>query len=316
MEKELQLSSELYMIVYPLEIDVVGLDLAKHGLTLAPLETNEHNFLFREEEFRVRVMPLVDGILRLRQQQYCYLIKADEEERVWAFYRFLTLIKPSCLRSPVTVFNIEYHIKDGQKHLHQILSVSSWPSFDHFNFVDRLVLKDDFVNANYILDKFLKKAADSGFEKLMDVYIAATANTHDYLRFVLFMMLIETLIVDDETQGITFKIRRTCAVLLGFSEKLSDTIFSNINKLYAVRSKIVHSADSKTLTDEKLYYLHAIVCAVLQTFIVADIDLKRVFSTTNKFGFGQRPLLLKQYGVEQEYIMKSILDTLSEEVKK
>ena len=133
--------------------------------------------------------------------------------------------------------------------------------------------------------------------KLVSLYGEAM-NNDGYLRFLVLMMLIESLIFDDDKQGIRYKIRRFCAVLLGDTIDESERIYKDIGTLYNIRSEIVHSAKFDKLLPKMVEYLSLVSSELINTLILLKYDHKDALYLTTKYGFGQRKLIFKERNVK------------------
>jgi hypothetical protein len=91
-------------------------------------------------------------------------------------------------------------------------------------------------------------------------------------------------------QELSYRLKRTTAILCGNTESDSSTIFKNLTKVYNLRSKIVHG-ENYTPQDiySKIEYLQNLVSRTLIELLIHNItkntDLDNLITS---LGFGQR----------------------------
>jgi hypothetical protein len=73
------------------------------------------------------------------------------------------------------------------------------------------------------------------------------------LEFITLMIVMEVLFNDGHTE-LSYRISRGCAVLLGTSIEHSQKIFKDMKRLYSKRSKLMHTGNRKSITDEMFCY--------------------------------------------------------------
>lgn len=302
LEAQRELITIHYLIIYPVFTDASQWNLSKYGLKIHNIKDAEFVAIFDQDlKDRVKDSQLRD-IELIGAEKYCYVImeerKKDASKNMsQEFLTLLSIIKPSEVK-PICDFNINYYQENEINKRWQITSSTIYQSQNiSQNYKDALIINEKHNLIYMLFDSFLKIEQKKHLQHLVDVYISAIRLEQLYLRYLMFMMMAEMLVKDDSTSGVTYKIRRVIAVLLGTDMKQCDVIFQNMNNLYAVRSQIVHSAVTDKLTKDKIQYMHTVACEILNTFMLGEVDLSSLFSNSTKYGFGQRKHLLNDYGV-------------------
>jgi len=85
-----------------------------------------------------------------------------------------------------------------------------------------------------------------------------------------------------------YRISRNAAVLLGEKREDSKEIFSQVNKLYEKRSKIVHFGTRRVIEKEDLLKLRNYVRESIKEIYHIDKDKNEVMVLLNTCGFGER----------------------------
>lgn len=108
---------------------------------------------------------------------------------------------------------------------------------------------------------------------------------HAYLAFVSLMMSMEALFNDGKYE-LRNKVSRGCAVLLGKTIKSSRKIFSDLKKLYDLRSTLVHTGDTTKIDVEDLLLLRSYVRQSLLRVIELDMTKQELSVQLSENGFG------------------------------
>jgi hypothetical protein len=227
----------------------------------------------------------------------------------------LLIIKPSNLQ-PIAEVRVNFISKNGQKKLWQTTSVTYYP-VDISTAIDKtLIMAAGFNLFDQLLAAYADLSNRTALNRLITTYFDAIQDNKPHIKFIMLMMIVETLLGDDKEAGINYKIRRTCAVFLGEDFKMSETIFANINKIYSARSKIVHNATYEACTEEMIDYLHHLVCEVFNTLLLSKIKFHEVFKIVNQYGYGERKKLLKDNGLGKDNRFISNYSFLGRTIKK
>lgn len=94
-----------------------------------------------------------------------------------------------------------------------------------------------------------------------------------------------------------YKIRRNVAILCGKSEADSWTLFKNIDKIYKLRSQIVHGEDYKIeLIEKYLPYLINLVSRLIIEIISLNVKEKNTLNDKmTSIGFGDKIKISSEY---------------------
>lgn len=311
-----------YLLIYPMSSDIEKMNLEKYGLKIYKITDKRFTDIYDGELKRRFEESQLKDIETLGLQDLCYVISEErklEEPRgnkVYEFLSFLQMIKPSEL-NPICSCDITYVEENNEKKRWQITISTEYQAQDLTENKGKLLeLYGKLDLTERLLENYFKVNANKNLEHLMDVYITAIRAKQPFVRFLMFVMMAEMLVVDDTNTGVSYKIRRVCAVLLGNDNKDSELLFENLKNIYEVRSKIVHSAEFNKLTWEKIDYMHTLACEILNTFLLGAIDLNQLFRTSTKYGFGQRQQFLVEFGIASDERFEDNIKRLSVTISK
>ena len=107
------------------------------------------------------------------------------------------------------------------------------------------------------------------------------------LSFLTLMISLETLLNPGERE-LRYRISRNTAVLLGNDREASRTIFTKIKKLYDMRSKVVHTGDSKIVKKDTLLNLRYYVRESIKKIYLMKKSKPDILDLLNSHGFGER----------------------------
>lgn len=294
-----------YLVVFPLYGDIKDWDFTQYGLRLLRIDDDEFKVMY-DPELKARLQDTqFKDILLLELQEYCYvLIEKEQTNKSESFFTFLTMIQPSAIKHPVACYSINYVERNGNEERLQVTTVTEYPGMDLTASLDHALIISANRNLFYrLFDNFLSKQADVHFEKLANIYVAAIRLKQPFLRFLLFMMMVDCLVVDNNF-NVKRKIKHLTGVLFGSDADMSQRISDNMEILYQVRSAIVHDADTSGLTPERVTYMHYLCCEIMCTFLLGTIDLKTLYTKSVGLNFGDRKVLLNEYGItnDERYI--------------
>lgn len=96
---------------------------------------------------------------------------------------------------------------------------------------------------------------------------------------------------------LTYRLRRNTAILVGQDEEHANLIYDNVNKLYALRSSIVHSGKYETMQVWAFMpYLRNLAALLLREIILQNIpDLDKLNTIITKLGFGDKEKISTSY---------------------
>ena len=295
------ITTEKFTIVFPVYGKMDEIKIGKYGLKIFNITSELFSAVLNDKGLDKGLKNKLDYIFAYELEKYCFVIHTtNNDKNMWSFFHFLCFIKPSNI-TPLASIEVRYHRLRGRKTIFQIGGSSTWPDANiDLAMKHCLCLPGEFNLFHKQLDKFINLPNDSSFHKVLNIYFEAVLNKKPYLKFLVLNMLIETLIGTDKEAGISYKIRRTCAVLLGSDEEKCSQIYANINDVYAARSTLVHSASTSKMSNAMIVYLNYVVCEVLNTLLLTGIKYDEVFSITNKYGYGQRTLILQNHKVKRD----------------
>jgi len=176
-------------------------------------------------------------------QKYYAIIKKDartnyDYREINNVYKILLIIFPSDLQ-----ILHELHFDESEGIINSG-GMSSWNEritgdypgkymLSHANYLDEI---NDFIKV--VFDR-LKQ--DNYIGLSIYHYLISFDTSHLHYQYLSLFMVLESAI--SETSELTYRLRRNTAVLVGESEFTSNTIYTNIGKLYNLRSKIIHGDD-------------------------------------------------------------------------
>jgi len=105
------------------------------------------------------------------------------------------------------------------------------------------------------------------------------------LSFLTLMMCLETLFHPAQEGELKYRISRNTAALLGKKlDKYSDTIFKDINHLYQIRSKLIHTGEN-IIKEIDLNLLRFYVKESIKEIYQMQIDKGELLELLNSRGF-------------------------------
>lgn len=110
------------------------------------------------------------------------------------------------------------------------------------------------------------------------------------LSFLSLMISLEALLSPGGSE-LTYKISRNAAVLLGKEKDESEVIFSEIKKLYKLRSKIVHGEKSNIINTEVLLKLRHYIRESIKEINKVGKSKDELLDVLNSCGFGDKERL-------------------------
>lgn len=208
--------------------------------------------------------------------------KYEEIENVW---KILLIIYPSDLQ----IENIiHYHNEEGFFQSSYMTSFERRTTGEYPG--DLLFLASDDITE---VNEFIKLVFDRlsiqnyiGFS--IENYIASYAASHFHYQYLSLCISLETII--DGHNELAYRIRRNISVLCGQDAFNCDIIFKNVNKLYSLRSSIVHGSKfDYELLHKYIIPLKAIVSRTIIELLIhnipTNIKLNEIITT---LGYGDR----------------------------
>jgi len=119
-------------------------------------------------------------------------------------------------------------------------------------------------------------------------YITSFSASHLHYQYLELCIALECII--NGNQELTYRLRRTVAILCGKDDGNCRIIYDNLNKLYALRSKIIHGEEySISKVQEYLQPLQAIVSRTIIELIIHNTpNIKELNESITGIGFGDR----------------------------
>jgi hypothetical protein len=140
------------------------------------------------------------------------------------------------------------------------------------------------------LERFIRNTElpfTKGFLQLAFENYELSYHTQDMnLSFLSLMNSLEALLNPGE-QEVVHRIARNTAVLLGKSKEGSQSIYSDVRRLYGKRSQILH-AGKRIIKQEDLLQLRSYIRQSIKEIHKSSEGKKEILSLLNSLGFGQK----------------------------
>jgi len=264
--------------------------------------TNEFNKLLTElGDFDFMIEEELEWIRHYQTQDIICLCYSEDEENLKLFYELLLLLIPSKIDQYITFdsYYSENVINGKKENMHRSNGISIWKSmhvlFENSTNDDHFYLNSkDILFVNKLIKKYKNLRKNPSYLKFISFYKRAYHEEKDYFKYLLLFMIIESLIINDETTGVVFKIRRICAILVGNNYEKCQMIFDKTRDAYNIRSKFVHSGKNEVNDAKYLPYLHSLVCEIGIMILISKLNSDELFKITNSLGFGQRKTLIHE----------------------
>ena len=234
-----------------------------------------------------------------------FLLYAETEEKLEDAILFLMILQPSKLTVLLefSAFYEEYEIDNRQWMGHTISGVSY--TIHPLTSVLMNLMKDKSKDLFYLaknepifINKLLKKYSlnqrSEALKKSLTIYQEAFLEKKRYVRYILLMMIIESLIVSDEKTGVIYKVRRISAILVGWNKETCQGIYDKMSQAYVIRSKLIHAGKNSLHEGNYLKFINSIVSEILILMLLNENSEKRdFFSLSTELGFGDKHKLIK-----------------------
>ncbi len=226
-------------------------------------------------------------------------IKEDfDQEDIYNVYRLLLIVYPSDLQIE---YIIEFYESDG------LMQTSSMSLFDknwsgHYE-SDLLMIfavedanYDDYNEFNKFSKLYFSRLKNEGYLGLViENYIASFSASRLHYKYLNLCMALESMI--SGPQELSYRLRRTVAILCGKSAWYCKHIFNNMNDFYTLRSKIIHGEEYSY--DKLIKYLpklRALVSRVIIELLIHNIETNvELNDIVTKIGFGERKKISKDW---------------------
>jgi len=204
-------------------------------------------------------------------------------KKVYDLYNFLLLMFPSNLSVEYILdFKIDEAKPTFQNSTSFELRDEEEEKFLFFN-----ELRSEEIN-NFI-ETYYPSYLNIGFLKSsIQNYISSFDNPYYHFSYISFCISLESVV--NGHNELLYRIRRNLSVICGKNQETSQTIYQNLNKIYKLRSKIVHGAE---FSDEKVYeyinYLQSIVSKMIIELMIHKVsNLNELNDRLTSLGFGDR----------------------------
>lgn len=228
------------------------------------------------------------------------LFYSENEKNLDEFFYFLIMLRPSKIQKwlEVDTYYPETDIREAFNNKHTTGNEAIWKTAIELHVEtkaeDIFKLKDSDISfANKLLKKYLSLSRTPTYRHFLSLYYRAYTEETDYFKYLLLFIVIESFITGDDKMGVTYKIRRFCAVIAGDNLHDSQLIYDKTSEAYNVRSSLVHNAKNKLPEARYLPYLHSLVCELGILILIGNLNKETLFNLTTTLGFGQRNQLIK-----------------------
>lgn len=230
--------------------------------------------------------PIIEEIYHDVDKRYA-VVKDDykqfSKQEIYDVHILLLILFPSGLQIEHVVHFIEEH---GFVQRSSMSSLETkYANVDYY-----LQCDDDYLaEANEFINLVFKRIDYKNYVGLsIENYINSFNVSHLHFAYIALCMSLENLISGN--QELSYRLKRTTAILCGNTEENSNTIFKNLTKVYKLRSKIVHG---ENYTPQEIHsimeYLQNLVSRVLIELLIHDIPTnKDLDSLITRLGYGQR----------------------------
>lgn len=191
--------------------------------------------------------------------------------------RLMRLFKEGDVRMPLKYY---YTIKNGKPHRFMTSASGKYASRELYH-LESSELRDlhRFLHDTRIpFERAFLQLAFENFELSYEI-------SNIGLSFLTLMISLETLLNPGEGE-LKYRISRNTAALLGNDKEAFKSIFTKIRKLYDMRSKVVHTGDSKIIKKDALLNLRYYVRESIKKIYLMKKSKPDILDLLNSKGFG------------------------------
>ncbi len=157
-------------------------------------------------------------------------------------------------------------------------------------------LDEDLEEINeYIKTVFDKLNLENYIGLTIENYITSYSASHFHFQYLTLCIALESIIYGN--QELTYRLKRNVSIICGEDEFNCNIIFENLNKLYNLRSKIIHGEtyDLKKVL-EYLKPIKSIVSRTIIELLIHDFEKKDLLNhRLTEIGFGDRKKISKAW---------------------
>ncbi len=209
--------------------------------------------------------------------------KQFSKQEIYNVHILLLILFPSGLQIDSVVHFIEENDFVQRNYMSTLENV--YIDVDNYLYFDDMFLDE----ANEYINLVFKNIDYKNYIGLsIENYVTSFTVSHLHFSYITLCMSLENLI--SGSQELSYRLKRTTAIICGNTEDNSTMIFKNLGKIYGLRSKIVHG---ENYTPQEIYtkieYLQNLVSRVLIELLIHNIPTnKELDNLTTILGFGQR----------------------------
>lgn len=231
---------------------------------------------------------LIEEIKTAHDEKYAIVANNPLDQDIQDLYnvwRLLLIIFPSDLViEHVIHFTYTYD-------MYQVSSMSTWDRRYSGNYPGNpLKSSKDYINEiNEFSKLYFNRLNDVDFLGIaIENYITSFSASHLHYQFLTLCIALES-VVHGEGE-LTYRIRRTIAVLCGKDGFNCDVIYDNLNKIYKLRSKIVHGENYEMKkVEDYISALQVIVSrAIIELLVHGIAKNEELNKRITRLGFGER----------------------------
>ncbi len=108
-----------------------------------------------------------------------------------------------------------------------------------------------------------------------------------YLSFIMRVTILEMLIGGNAE--LSYRLKRTVAVLLGHNREESERIAKNINAIYKERSNFLHNGDTDKISEDMMQLAYEYSRRVVASLVCIADKLDNIRTTLEQAGYGENP---------------------------
>jgi len=160
--------------------------------------------------------------------------------------------------------------------------------YDNYLYYDPSYLKE--INAFIVL--FHSRKDNIGYlDSMINSYISSFIERNPKMAFITQCIALES--ITDANTELSFRIKRNVSIICADTQNRAENIYDNLNLIYQLRSKIVHSG---TYNNDKVFeylpYLQSLVSRlIIELVLINEPDLKTLNRKLIFSGFGNRKSL-------------------------
>lgn len=270
-------------------------DFSFKDITIYDISSEEfENYIEKQQpDFKAQNLSFFNSIIESIHSEYdkkYVIVKNNPKENfkyseIYNVWKILLIIFPSDLQ-------IEYEVAfEYEDDFFQRSYMSTNEKRYTGDYPGDLLISDDedVPEINEFISTYYENINDDNYIGLaIESYLNSYTASHYHFQYLTLCMSLESIIYGD--QELTYRLRRSIGLICGEKPYNCHRIYNNINKLYKIRSKIIHGEkfDVNKII-EYLESLRAIVSRVIIELIVHNVTKKEDLNNRiTELGFGDR----------------------------